>query len=921
MRPVKLVISAFGPYAGRQEIDMSRLGQRGLYLITGDTGAGKTTIFDAITFALYGEPSGNSRDASMLRSKYAEPGTPTEVELTFLYGGKEYTVRRNPEYTRPKTRGEGETKQQAAAELYLPDGRVETRTTAVTARVTEILGVNREQFSQIAMIAQGDFLKLLLEDTRDRQRHFREIFRTEIYQAFQDALKQEASRVSGDRERQKEGIRQYLAGILCPEEDPEYPAAERARKGEMLTEEAMALLERLLERDEEISAQAGRDLTETERQLGQITARMAREETRQQLLRDQQSTLAALEEKTRSAEPLRQRLAAEQARAPEAERMEKEADRVEGEMPVYARMEEDRKTLAALRSQLEKAGKEAERLQRERNTLEGELQALREERKTLEAAGEDLLTLKNQLDRLAGQKKELTALREESQACAALRQEVEAAQRKYLAGEAASREKARQAEEMRDAFNREQAGIMAAGLAEGQPCPVCGSTAHPRKACLSSQAPTEAQVKKAEKEATEARDQANRLSQDAAARRGAAERAEASLTEKGRQMLENWNPEQGDQLIAERLAQVNREGKDTQEKFVQASNRAHRREALDKQIPEKEQAFRQGEEALQALRVRMAAEESRTGEMAANLEKQSAALRYPDRQGAEAQMNRWRAEARALRKQAEDAEKNLRACEEEIVALGAKKEQAEKQLAAMEPDSAEPLKAQRDLLTARKEKLTERGEAARHRKTTNEAARENIRKSAEQMAALDRRWQWVTAMADTANGNLKGKERVMLETWIQMTFFDRILRRANIHLMAMSGNQYELKRREPLGLRSQSGLDLDVTDHYNGSVRSVRSLSGGESFIASLSLALGMSEEIQSSAGGIRMDCLFVDEGFGSLDEDTLAQAMRALNRLTEGNRLIGIISHVAELRGQIDRQIQVRKAPAGGSSVRIVTD
>ena len=186
MRPIKLIMSAFGPYAGRQEIDLGKLGDRGLYLITGDTGAGKTTIFDAITYALYGEPSGQNRDASMLRSKYAEGETPTEVELTFLHAGKEYTVRRNPEYIRKKSRGTGETKQLAGAELKLPDGRVETKTTAVTNKIKEILGVDKEQFCQIAMIAQGDFLKLLLADTRDRQAHFREIFRTQIYETFQE---------------------------------------------------------------------------------------------------------------------------------------------------------------------------------------------------------------------------------------------------------------------------------------------------------------------------------------------------------------------------------------------------------------------------------------------------------------------------------------------------------------------------------------------------------------------------------------------------------------------------------------------------------------------------------------------------------------------------------------------------------------
>ena len=208
----------------------------------------------------------------------------------------------------------------------------------------------------------------------------------------------------------------------------------------------------------------------------------------------------------------------------------------------------------------------------------------------------------------------------------------------------------------------------------------------------------------------------------------------------------------------------------------------------------------------------------------------------------------------------------------------------------------------------------------RQRINTNKEVLNHINDASASFAALDRKWQWMTAVSDTANGSLKGRQRVMFETWIQMVFFDRILRRANVHLMQMSGGKYDLKRREtPEDNRGQSGLELDVIDHANGSVRSVKTLSGGESFIASLSLALGLSEEIQMSAGGIRLESMFVDEGFGSLDEETLQQAMRALSSLSESNRLIGIISHVAELRRAVDRQIVVKKERNGGSRIEAV--
>ncbi|NLA88209.1 MAG: SMC family ATPase [Clostridiales bacterium] len=219
MRPITLTMSAFGPYAEKTVLELYKLGTQGIYLITGDTGAGKTTIFDAITFALYGEASGENREASMLRSKYATPETPTFVELVFEYAGKRYTIKRNPEYERPVKRGEGTTTQKADAELTMPDGQVITKAKDVTNTVKEIIGIDRSQFTQIAMIAQGDFLKLLLAPTEERKKIFRQIFRTELYQVLQDKLKEESAALSRQREALCSRIRQYIDDIVCKDDD------------------------------------------------------------------------------------------------------------------------------------------------------------------------------------------------------------------------------------------------------------------------------------------------------------------------------------------------------------------------------------------------------------------------------------------------------------------------------------------------------------------------------------------------------------------------------------------------------------------------------------------------------------------------------------------------------------------------------
>ena len=249
MRPLKLILSAFGPYADRTELDLDALGTNGLYLITGITGAGKTCIFDAITYALYGEASGNSRDSSMFRSKYATPETPTEVELTFSYDGKTYTIKRSPEQEKPRAHGEGFTTQKPAAELTYPDGRVLTKPKEVSNAIQEIMGINRDQFMQIAMIAQGDFLKVLLASTDDRIAIFRQLFKTQLYKNLQEKLKQEFKDVNDQRETAKNSLKQYINGIYSDETDVLSIEIKKAKAGELPLGETLIVLKTLIEND------------------------------------------------------------------------------------------------------------------------------------------------------------------------------------------------------------------------------------------------------------------------------------------------------------------------------------------------------------------------------------------------------------------------------------------------------------------------------------------------------------------------------------------------------------------------------------------------------------------------------------------------------------------------------------------------
>ena len=919
MRPIRLTMSAFGPYAGKQVLEMDSLGTGGLYLITGDTGAGKTTIFDAITFALYGEPSGDNRSASMLRSKYAAPDTPTDVELVFEYAGKQYTVKRSPEYTRRKTRGEGETKQAASAELYLPDGTVETKQTSVNQRITGILGVNREQFRQIAMIAQGDFLKLLLADTTERQKHFREIFRTGIYQQLQDRLKEETANVSRERENRKNSTRQYVRGILCAEDDPLEGEVTRAKNEDMLTEDIVDLLNRLIERDGKEEETAEEELAGMNRRAEELTRRLTRAEEQRKARTEIEAARMERTAKEAEKDALEAAVAREKGRTKELEEKTAETARIRDELPAYRQAEIRRAEIASEEAMLNKKKEEKEKLGQDALRIAGELQAMKNERQPLETAGEDRDRLKREEEQERERGTKLRTLQQKLEQLEELRRAARQAREEYLGAENEAAERLREAEDKRRAFNREQAGIMAEQLQDGEPCPVCGAVHHPHKAEKSENAPSEADVRNAEKRAREAQKTATDKSAKSGTAAGNVQAAEEAARQQAAEMLGEILLEDAAEKISSQLEEARDHFRILKEKIQAEENRVARREQLDRLIPAKEKELEAKNAEAGGADVAAASLTAALNEKRLNADAEEKKLRFAGRRAAEDRIRELEKETADMKAAADQARNALEEWKRRMAGLQARIEQCEKLISDAENIDAEACKAEQQELNARRDMCTRRLSEVNHRRESNTAAQRNILETADAMAELDRKWQQVNALSATANGKLQGKDKVMLETYIQMTYFDRILRRANIHLMQMSSGQYELKRRETAGdMRAQSGLDLDVTDHYNGSSRSVKTLSGGESFIASLSLALGLSEEIQAGAGGIRLDTMFVDEGFGSLDEETLQHAMRALNSLTESNRLIGIISHVSELRREIDRQIVVKKERSGGSTASI---
>ena len=919
MRPLKLTISAFGPYAGRTVLDLDALGDNGLYLITGDTGAGKTTIFDAITYALYGEASGQSREPGMFRSKYASAATPTEVELVFAYGGKTYTVRRNPEYGRPKTRGEGTTTQKAEAELHLPDGRVVTRPREVDAAIRNIMGVNRQQFMQISMIAQGEFLKLLLASTEDRKDIFRQIFRTTLYRDLQENLKREAGGLARQCAETKSSLEQYISGITAEESDPLWPDAEKARAGAMSAGETLELLEKLIRQDTEADAAIQKRLEDAAEELARINESIGRLETREGIRAEAERAKSGREAERERRKAAEEALEAARAAIPERDAAAESKARLEAELPRYEALEETRRKLAGNER---RAAMLEHLLKTERGRAEEMTEGLASRKEILEdyaGAGERVASLRVERMLRIGRKELHIQLRSALRDVQNARTELKELQDRYEKYAQAAAAAAETYAAMDRAFLDGQAGILAGRLEEGRPCPVCGSTEHPHPAARSEKAPTERELKQAREEAERSRKRAHEASAFCKAKLDGME----ALEEKVRSRASHIWAEVPEDFAARSEAEIKEietgmpalEGEIRKEEQKLAGV-----EELRSEISAYEENLGKLAEEIKSYQEELAGLKASTGELTARAQSESELLSFPDRKAAVSEIGRLGAVVagmdrvlRGAEQNFQDSDKNLKALEEKILAL-------EAQLTDEEETDRETETARRDAVTAARKEAEERSRQIHARLRINRSARDNIREKIGQLAELEKRTAWMRNLADTANGMLSGKQKVMLETYIQMTYFDRIIARANTRLMVMSGGQYELKRRvEAENFRSQSGLDLDVVDHYNGTERSVKTLSGGESFKASLALALGLSDEIQSSAGGVKLDTMFVDEGFGSLDEESLDQAMKALASLADGRRLVGIISHVAELKNRIDRQVVVTKDRTGGSRAEII--
>lgn len=927
MKPLKLTMSAFGSYAGKNVIDFTGQ-QQGIFLITGDTGAGKTTIFDAITYALYNQTSGGERNGNMMRSQYAQPETETYVELEFLYRGQTYRVRRNPDYKITKTLKNGKIREQKvphSVELTLPDGTVfPEKKNATDAKIIEILGLTADQFSQIVMIAQGDFLKLLYTKSDERKMIFSKLFRTDIYWKIQENLRRKSMEMDERIQENDRAFEQEKSRIMPLPESEEIPLDElverlRERLKDALKEQNLRRanveeLNKKITKYEEINKLFVS--LEKIRQTGkELEARQAESKERRQQI-----------ENARKADKV---LVAEQQNLRQQQEVEQSAQAIAKMGETLANNQEMFETLKTQQQEAEaKQKREAADIQKKMLALEQSfpsyeaLQNARSEEQQAKKVWEDL----GKTSEESFHKKEagIAALKEQQK-----RQEqvVEQTKKNWEQTSLSASESAKHYEHMYEAFLKEQAGILAENLSAGCPCPVCGSTIHPDPAKLSDHAVTELEVEQAKKTraaAEEKRDLAH-----------AAFETEKTEKQKLAQAVEK---EEADFVLAQTIAKQQRKeaeqnyvslqkiAEQIREKLVYPSLAEAKKqyaamqkalEAAEQEIAKKRKKVSELAEAMNTLKGQKLAEEENqktAKKLAVKTEKEYAKLLeksgfiseetyhlaiLPERSRSKLEREEKEYESQCLRQQSE--QKLL-----------------EKQVSGKTYTDTTELNEQ---LKAEKQALKEAEKTYMELHTAYENDRSVLQNCAvylEKGKKLESEDQVIKSLSKTANGRLSGSAKIDFETYIQRQYFKQIIHEANKRLLTMSNHQFILKLKEEAntGRKTNEGLDLSVYSLVTDSERDVKTLSGGESFLAALAMALGLSDIVERSAGAIHPDMMFIDEGFGSLDAQSRQQAIEVLAELAGDSRMVGIISHVTELKEQIDRKLVVSRTDKGSRAV-----
>ena len=909
MKPLHLTMSAFGPYANTVEVPFESFGEGGLYLVTGDTGAGKTTIFDAITFALYGESSGKVRESSMLRSDYASPTQKTQVCLTFSYKGEIYKVERTPQYERVKARGgEGTTKEAATATLIYPDGKVLTGVKPVTTAITELIGIDSKQFAQIVMIAQGDFLELLLADTVKRSAIFRKIFNTEKIQLFQQNIKQQALEQKRNLETQKKSVMQYVSQIVCDTQE----LKSLRDNAEVYTLKLLVdELEKAIQTDEKLYNQSQVNLDVVRKTLEQLSSKLDKAKECEKIKKDYEIAKQNLDLLKTKLNSLEQNLKNAQQNQPECDKLKTEIATLENEMPIYTALENAERQVKTASVKQNQLKTEQRKLDLECETLKARLSELETFIKQSENSAVELEQLKNIKSSLDIRKNELYEMKLQYEKACEAYTNYQKIQKDFENANVTYNDVNSKFLKYEQLFYSEQAGLLAKDLTDNMPCPVCGSLHHPKPATLSNVAISQKQLEDAKKLAETARNNMIKISEKTAQIKSIYEIAKEQMD---KQAVKLFGENHG-----KMDSEIKKAEQDEQTKRLECENKI---KACEKQLEDvkrykNEQELKtkalnineQNKQKCQSDFVTCTAELSSASAQLETLKKQT---RYISQALAKDALLKEQNKLNELQKQLETAQTALNTANEEKIKYTTLVQTLLEQLEKMPKQDISALETRYNTLENEQKQLDIEHKNRFNRITTNKSIYNNIKNGILALEKQDKYCTMLKRLSDTANGEISGK-KLTFENYILAFYFEQVVAAANERFYRMTSGQYKLvRRKEGINGRSQGGLELDVMDFYTGKVRNVRTLSGGESFKASLSLALGLSDVIQLSAGGVEIDAMFIDEGFGSLDAESLDAAMRILESLAGDNRQIGIISHVSELRNRIEHKILVTRKRQG---------
>lgn len=1072
MRPIKLKMQAFGPYAGMQELNMDELGETGIYAITGETGAGKTTIFDAIVYALYGVGSGQDRtDGKSLRAVDASPDVETRVELDFVSNGKKYHIERCPIQPLIKT---------AKQKLTMPDGT--SYTSGITKKIeNDILGVDKDQFCQIVMIAQGEFRELLRANTNQRIEIFRKIFKTDKY----NKLALEFKRRSDEKDKELGDARIEIASALkTMEVEADSPLREewmRLKNTEpdaLFADAAAALAAQLVALDEEAHDAAEKALKEAKHELDNASKAFdeaSRQAKKQQSLNELRTGLKRQQEQLADAKTARE---AAEAKKPEIEDLGRAITTETNLLPKYDELDGKRAEQAGPRSDLETAEamrdaaqKKVDDLQAEQDDLVKEAEGLKNAQKDLlsfseklneaKATGDKLSTLSKRVkarddaaqaltdaeaaekqaekdekaaaealaqcqaelndlgntelalsqaeevgNRLVKEADELKRIKKRYEDYASAVKSCAAAKSVYQQKQSLATQKREEAGQLRQRYNANIAGILASDLAEGTPCPVCGSVHHPSPAALSADAVTAEAVDKAEAAAKKAEDEASkqasvcaaenekrdgiktqlvermpdvleadwpadiqhRQNENAAAQQAnagqlkaareanerkqrlqktelpKAQKAKEDATERLKKASEaktkaktdyktaetevinaanaadmpaDWTPLDLSDALSEndRQQAAMKQGKD------QAEHDIKRLDEIGKQQEQNRKSIDAQKETVNNQGLKIAELETSIKNGQQSIDALKAELPYPTKADCERAIDDKKKRKEELEGDIDRAKTTESQLKEDIANTKGQIKPLEDELKDAPPVDVNGAKATLEKAQSDFDEATKYEKAIDKRRSINAKQQKTLDTKAKAARELERDFNMMKDIYDTVDGKISGNH-LKLEAFVQTSYFDRIINYAKRRLYHMSREQYEFQRRKVENSKKQGqiGLDLDVLDHNNGKTRAVGTLSGGEGFLAALSLALGMSDAIQASkASAVQLDAMFVDEGFGSLSESFLELVMDELNDTAAvGHRLIGVISHVDEVKDGIERRIEVEKSALGVSTAKI---